>query len=161
MRATSEHTLRGQAELAASAATARVAALEAEAASLRTANHELFRAKSFAEEQRDSAAGWVSEGGWGTAFGCCSSLAGGGIGKLPTAPMQACLVECLLFANLLQGPSSLVPQHGDGAGGAAGAAGAGAGRRSWAPGGAGQHAGRPGRQPAAGGLSHGTLGLID
>ena len=49
MRATSEHTLRGQAELAASAATARVAALEAEAASLRTANHELFRAKSFAE----------------------------------------------------------------------------------------------------------------
>ncbi|PRW34071.1 phragmoplast orienting kinesin 2 [Chlorella sorokiniana] len=61
MRATSEHTLRSQAELAASAAATRVAALEAEAASLRTANHELFRAKSFAEEQRDSAAGMGME----------------------------------------------------------------------------------------------------
>lgn len=72
MRATSEHTLRSQAELAASAAAARVAALEAEAASLRTANQELFRAKSFAEEQRDSAAGWV----WRLGFRVCGGFKG-------------------------------------------------------------------------------------
>lgn len=57
MRATSEHTLRGQAELASVALQARVAALEAECTNLRNANQELFRAKSDAEEQRDSAVG--------------------------------------------------------------------------------------------------------
>ena len=73
MRASSEHTLRGQAELAASTAAARAAALEAEAASLRTANHELSQAKRFAEEQRDSAAGWVAQGCW-TGRGCWAAL---------------------------------------------------------------------------------------
>lgn len=75
MRATSEHTLRSQAELAASATASRVAVLEAEAASLRTANQELFRAKSFAEEQRDSAAGWVwGWGGWSRVDGVGCSV---------------------------------------------------------------------------------------
>ena len=56
MRASSEHTLRGQAELALGSLQARLAALEDEAAGLRAANAELFQAKSDAEEQRDSAA---------------------------------------------------------------------------------------------------------
>ena len=60
LRATSEATLRGQAELAAVALQARAAALEADCAALRAANQELLRAKSAAEEQRDtSAARWV------------------------------------------------------------------------------------------------------
>lgn len=87
MRASSEQTLRSQAELAQAALQQRVAALEAECAGLRAANQELFQAKSDAEEQRDSVAGCACSWAWhvclsgtcagGTAFccfTCCSCI---------------------------------------------------------------------------------------